>query len=76
MLFADLQCWFTVKPEKNKEEKRKKESGNCSTIASMHATENLWNSPYMVWSVAELQLYNYNMHARKLKCNTNQALIY
>jgi len=54
MLFADLQCWFTVKPEKNKEEKRKKECGNCSTIASMHATENLWNSPYMVWSVAEL----------------------
>jgi len=24
MLFADLQCWFTVKPEKNK---RKKELG-------------------------------------------------
>jgi len=29
MLFADLQCWFTVKPEKKKEKKEKKKKEKC-----------------------------------------------
>ena len=47
MLFADLQCWFTVKPEKNKKNKR-------TMILFSHYFSKVFGMKLLTWQPHDL----------------------